>query len=138
MDNALIMFMAFSATVTMGSEVLKTLIKLYLPDVTIGLLLAVIFGLALSLSYGTGLISGMFGVDYGTAWNGIGFKLIDLVLSGLIYGSSSKAIVTLWERGTGKNNPTDVEQLIVNTTPEKGVSLTDIIKQAKILTNTDI
>lgn len=107
MDNVLMMFMAFSATVTMGSEVLKTLIKLYFPNLKIGLLIAVSFGLALSLTYGTGLVGGLFGIDYGTAWNETGFRIVDLVLSGFIYGLSSKAIVTLWERANGKDEEID-------------------------------
>jgi len=105
MDNVILMFLAFSATVTMSSEVLKNLIKIYFPNVKVGLILAVGFGLATSLTYGTGLLGGMFGIEYTTAWYEFGFRLVDLIMSGLIYSLSSKAIVTLWERGQGKEEP---------------------------------
>ena len=102
MEKALLMYLAFSSTVTMSSTVLKELIKIYFPKVKIGLILAVVFGISVSYTYGTGLLGGMFGIDYGTAWYELGFKICDLVMSGLIYSLSSSAIVTLWERGNGK------------------------------------
>ena len=97
MDN-ITMFLAFSALVTMSSEAFKALVKLYFPNLKCGMLIALVFGLVLSISYGTGLLAGLFGVNYDTAWYPFIYRLCDLVMSGIVYMLGSKSIVDLIDR----------------------------------------
>lgn len=91
-------FVAFSAIVTSSSEVLKKLVHTYDEDISCGLVFAIILGLITSISYGTGLLGGLFEIEYSTSLYPQAFRAIDLVMSGLIYALSSSAIVDLYQR----------------------------------------
>ena len=101
MDNVstvITMFLAFSALVTMSSEALKALVKIYFPDLKCGMIIAFIFGISLSFTYGTGLLAGLFGVAYESAWAPLGYRIVDLAMSGTFYMLGSKSIIDLLER----------------------------------------
>lgn len=102
------MFLACSALVTLASQVLKAGIKTYFPNVKVGFIIALVAGLSVSLFWGTGLLAGLFGLTYATAWFPLAFKITDLVLTGIVYTASSKKIVDLWENSQfSKDTNTD-------------------------------
>ena len=101
------MFLACSGLVTLASQLLKAGVKTYFPDLKIGFVIALIFGLALSITWGTGLLAGLFGLAYASAWFPMAFRIVDLVLTGIVYTASSKAIVDLWEQSQFNKQPTE-------------------------------
>ena len=92
----------FAIYVLSSSNVLKMATKVYFPNIKIGAILAIVFGLLLSISYGSGLANMLFDVNYSETLFPKVFQVVDLILSGLLYTLGSKIATDFLEKLTIK------------------------------------
>lgn len=81
------------ATLTYGAtEVIKGVINVYAPKIKIGLLMALIFGIAFDLGYGIGITSAITGIKYSETFIPELFMGMDILTTGALLSLGSKGL----------------------------------------------
>ncbi len=90
--NYLTLILFYAIYVVASSNVVKASVKVYFPNLKVGALLAMVFGILLSVSFGKGMANMLFDIDYKTVLMPMTFQVTDMVMSGLLYTLGSKII----------------------------------------------
>jgi hypothetical protein len=92
-----IVFIAMALLSYSATEVIKAVVNVYFPNLKIGMILALVFGILFSFGYGIGLVSAVSKVEYSTVLIPYLFMVVDLIGTGAILSLGSKGINSFLE-----------------------------------------